>query len=289
MSEQCRCFEERSFDVNDLEIRARYWPVDNGLPVVAIHGWMDNAASFDALAKQLPGCEVLALDLAGNGLSGWRSGHGSYNIWDDFIDILAVADEMGWEQFHLLGHSRGAIVSFLLTSAMPDRIASLAVIDGMLPFATGMEETVSQMRQYLLDQKVNRERSSRTYSTLEEVLEKRCEKNGLSHDECMPLLERALKKTSNGQYAWTHDLRIHGASAIKLTQEHIQQFIDALQRPTLMVAAEQGMASWEELMQLAKEHEFMTPSVVPGGHHLHMTAASAPLVAEAISAWQSTL
>ena len=105
----------------------------------------------------------------------------------------------------------------------------------------------------------------------------------------MPLLERALKKTSDGQYAWTHDLRIHGASAIKLTEAHIEQFVDALRRPTLVIAAEQGMASWEELMTLAEKHEFMTSQVVPGGHHLHMTVTSAPLVAAAIRDWQSSL
>ena len=36
--------------------------------------------------RRLPGCEIVALDLAGHGLSGFRSPDASYNIWEDVGD-----------------------------------------------------------------------------------------------------------------------------------------------------------------------------------------------------------
>ena len=39
--------------------------------VLALHGWLDNAASFAPLAAAWPDCEIVALEFAGHG----RSGH----------------------------------------------------------------------------------------------------------------------------------------------------------------------------------------------------------------------
>src|SRR5690606_41685879 len=62
-------------------------------------------ASFDVLAPQLENVHLIALDCAGHGFSGHRS---SYNIWEDVGELFAVADLLGWNEFALLGHSRGA-------------------------------------------------------------------------------------------------------------------------------------------------------------------------------------
>ena len=47
-------------------------PGTGGQRVLALHGWLDNAASFVPLAAQLPGLELVAIDLPGH-----RSGRAS--------------------------------------------------------------------------------------------------------------------------------------------------------------------------------------------------------------------
>ena len=44
---------ERRFYVNDRLMAARCWHDSNKPPLLALHGWLDNAASFDLLAPQL--------------------------------------------------------------------------------------------------------------------------------------------------------------------------------------------------------------------------------------------
>ncbi|MGD8323921.1 MAG: alpha/beta fold hydrolase, partial [Gammaproteobacteria bacterium] len=102
---------ERTFDVPGLSLAAREWGTAGELPVIALHGWLDNAGSFDLLAPQLSGVHLIALDCAGHGLSGHRSPDATYNVWQDVPDVFAVASRLGWDRFTLLGHSRGAAIA----------------------------------------------------------------------------------------------------------------------------------------------------------------------------------
>src|SRR5690606_29062519 len=81
----------------------------------------------------LKGADVVALDLAGHGHSYHRTLQAAYNIWEDLPDILRAADQLGWQKFNLLGHSRGAIISALLIATLPERVISAALVGGYGP------------------------------------------------------------------------------------------------------------------------------------------------------------
>ena len=58
---------ERTFENNGIQLAAKEWGRSGYQPVIALHGWLDNANSFD---RMLPGMEhlhIIALDLAGHG------------------------------------------------------------------------------------------------------------------------------------------------------------------------------------------------------------------------------
>ena len=76
-----------SVSLPGLTLAAEVWGAPGERPVLASHGWLDNAGSFELLAPLLPGCEIVALDLAGHGLSDSRSPDSSYNIWQDVGDL----------------------------------------------------------------------------------------------------------------------------------------------------------------------------------------------------------
>jgi hypothetical protein len=44
---------ERTLAVNGLRLACKFWGEPDALPTLALHGWLDNAASFDAIGQQL--------------------------------------------------------------------------------------------------------------------------------------------------------------------------------------------------------------------------------------------
>ena len=128
---------ERSFQVNDLTLAAKEWGRSGYAPVIALHGWLDNAASFDRMLPFMENLHVIALDLAGHGRSSHRSRGSSYDIWIDIGEVISVADQMGWDRFSLIGHSRGAAIAGLIAGTYADRVAQLALIDGYVPEVLG--------------------------------------------------------------------------------------------------------------------------------------------------------
>ena len=121
------------------------------MPVLALHGWLDNCASFDFLAPLITSSntqtlDMVTLDLAGHGLSDHRSGLSAYNNWQDLIEILLVTEQLGWSRFALIGHSRGAMISTLFAATYPEKVTHLVGIEGLLPGTTEENQAPAQLR-----------------------------------------------------------------------------------------------------------------------------------------------
>ena len=52
-----------------INVSAKIWGPENGAPIIALHGWLDNADSFQGLAPWLNNYRLISIDLPGHGLS----------------------------------------------------------------------------------------------------------------------------------------------------------------------------------------------------------------------------
>lgn len=241
------------------------------MPVLALHGWLDNAASFALLGPALAGrCHVVAPDLTGHGRSDHRSADATYNIYDDLPQIRALVRHLGWERFALVGHSRGAIISALYAACFPEQITHLALLDGMAPPPIEEDAFVEQLRSFVTDRERLLGRPNRVYATLEDAIAARAEQ-GLDGPAAALIAQRNLTPCEGG-YTWTTDPRLRGGSAAKMTRAQIATLLASLPQRTLLLMAQQGLAATHpaQFHALASRLPGALVEEVPGGHHFHM-------------------
>lgn len=257
------------WQVNSLKLAGLAWGHAGQKPLLALHGWLDNAASFALLGPLLVGHHVIALDLTGHGQSAHRSADANYQIWDDLPEILGVLEDLGWESFDLLGHSRGAIIATLLASSYPERVNHLVLLDAVSPEPVPAEAFPQQMRKSLQDKPDLSTRANRVFPSVEEALASRVAR-GLPKEAATLLVERNLRHCDGG-VTWVTDPRLHGASAVKLTKTQIVAVLQALDMPTLLLLARHGSGQIPEVATMAREFiTSLTIDIVEGSHHFHM-------------------
>jgi len=255
--------------VNGLDLAGLSWGQAGERPLLAIHGWLDNAASFACLAPLMSGFHVVAPDLTGHGRSARRSADAGYQIWDDLPEILGVLDALGWDTFDLIGHSRGAIISTLLASAYPERVRRLVLLDAIAPDAVAEERFPRQLRTAMDDKRRLLQADNRRFPSVEAAVESRAAR-GLSGEAATLLVERNLRDGPDG-VAWMTDPRLRGASAVKMTQGQIRAVLQALHMPTLLLLARDTSAQMREITDSASRllHDVVVQTI-DGGHHFHM-------------------
>ena len=136
-------------------IAAKKWN-QQGIPTIGLHGWLDNANTFDRLAPLLPKLKLVSMDLPGHGQSGHRPPGMRYHYTDYVDEVMAVADALKWEKFAFLGHSMGAGIACLAASAFPDRIEKLLLIEGLGAVTGELDHVARALRRSILSMQPER-------------------------------------------------------------------------------------------------------------------------------------
>lgn len=278
---------ELRFTVNGMNFAAQEWGDSTHLPVLALHGWLDNAASFFALAPRLKNLHIVALDMAGHGQSEHRPGQMAYTPWDDINDILAVADHLGWTRFALLGHSRGAIIGTLAAGTFPERFIALGLVEGLLPEPARPEDAPKQLASAIQGLRVQQQKIPSVYPDMSIAIKAR--ERGmfpLGHAAAKALTERGVVAQAGG-VSWSTDPRLLAPSMIKLSREHLHAFVNQVNAPIKLLLADEGLPKlYTNYLHEVEQFPQLDVEVLSGGHHLHMEQ-EVDLVAEKLNAFFS--
>lgn len=274
---------ELQLTVNGMRFAAQEWGTPEQLPVLALHGWLDNSASFYALAPRLQNLHIIAVDLAGHGRSDRRPGQMAYTPWDDINDLLAIADHLGWERFAFLGHSRGAIISTLTAGAFPERILCMGLVEGLLPEPAPAEDAPKQLAKAIEGLRSQQQKLPSVYPDMEVAIKAR--ERGmfpLSYNAAKALTERGVVAQSNG-FSWSTDPRLLAPSIIRLSREQLAAFVSNVNMPVKLLLATEGLPKlYANYLQEVAGFPHIGYELLEGGHHLHMEQ-EVDLVAEKLN------
>lgn len=265
--------ESLSLDVPGLRLAALAWGPRDGRPVLCLHGWLDNAASFETLAPRLAseGYRVVALDLPGHGHSDHRAPGLAYDMLEWVVDVAAAADALGWPRFLLVGHSLGAAVAGLVAGTLPERVERLALLEGLAPNAVPAAEAPERLAKSIAGRGRRESRPPKAFPDLEAAAARlRDAVPELGLDGARRLVARGTRPVEGG-LTWRVDPRLRGTSPYRITEDHIRAFLGRIACPSLVVRADRG---WEFDPRVLAERagciRDLRVAEVPGGHHVHL-------------------
>lgn len=248
---------------------------DNSKPLIlALHGWLDNAASFIPLSQHLRDYHLVAIDFAGHGSSQHRSKDAHYHQMDFVHDLHELVVSQGWEKFILLGHSMGGIVGSLYVSSFPEKISHYISIESFGPLTKTAESSPAQLRESIESRLSVQAREAKHPDSIDAVIKARAKAGALSLEAAELLVNRNVFE-QDGELRYRTDRRLRTISSLRVTDDQAYSFMQNISCPTLAIKGEGGYTMMREKMQ-EREAWVKDLKIVecPGGHHLHMDQAS---------------
>lgn len=263
-------FKEISLTTPHLELAGLRWGNPHGIPVLALHGWLDNAASFVPMAPSFADMNIVALDWPGHGRSQHRHPSARYYITEFMWDIHAALDALGWESAHLLGHSLGAAISSIFATAAPERVRSITLIDALGPYANQPGDTARQLRRSSASVR-GKPRPRKTYASVEDMVQARLANSDLTEHAARLIVERSVQPAAGG-YEWSYDPGLYWISPLYFSEDQLLDCLHNIEAPVLTISA-QPFASPERERHYQRHIEAIPNGhheLITGGHHLHM-------------------
>ncbi|MBB4607290.1 pimeloyl-ACP methyl ester carboxylesterase [Xanthomonas arboricola] len=258
--------------------------------VLALHGWLDNAASFLPLSAHLHAqdLDLVLLDLPGHGHSAWLPTGAEYTLSSAIAILLQVADALGWERFSVLGHSLGGGVASLLAAAAPERVEALIAIEALGALAEPVESTATRLRDAVASARTLAQRPLRVFPSMEMPVRARMMANQLTEPAARLLVERGVCAVEGG-YSWCSDPRLTLPTAIRMTEAQIDVLLASIACPTQAIFATPAQVYFPDAL---RDHRVSLMrdarlQLLPGTHHVHMEAPDA--VAAVINGFLASL
>ncbi|MDP5137223.1 alpha/beta hydrolase [Rheinheimera baltica] len=239
----------------------------NRQPVLCLHGWLDNAASFIPLAHQMDDVPLVAIDFPGHGHSKHRGTDAYYYFFDWVQDVVTICRQQNWQQLTIIGHSMGGMVATALAAAFPELVAKIILIDSIGFVTDAPEHSAKQLREGITS-RLKPASGKPYYASFVDAAAARQRQSDFSLNEAMILTERGAVATTAG-VTWRADMRLRQRSVYRLTPEQAQALMLAVKCPVLAVLAKDGPFA----SQAFQAEYFSNLQLVwaTGGHHCHMT------------------
>ncbi len=108
--------------------------------VLAVHGWFGSARGWGSLPDYLDGSRFTYAFMDLRGYGDRQGDGGEFTMAEAAADALALADELGWDRFSLVGHSMGGKAIHQVLLQAPDRVRKLVAVNPVPATSVPMDE-----------------------------------------------------------------------------------------------------------------------------------------------------
>ena len=239
-------------------LRGLRWGRSGDASILALHGWLDNAASFARLAPLLMDADVVAIDLPGHGYSDHRPQGARYHFIDFIPVVLEAMNELG-----------AAIASFTAATE-PDRVKGLFLIDGLGPSSEKPHSAPGRLQRSIRRFVDCPATAATEYPDLDAMINARHRAGRIGKAGAVLLATRNAIQSERG-FRWRTDPRLLLPNPQYLTEEQVLAFLRKVEAPTVLGMASEGLLQGQSQTK-ERIRAFSNIDVVelPGAHHLHL-------------------
>lgn len=233
-----------------------------GRPLLFVHGHggakEDLMPWLDRLAER--GWHAVACDLRGHGSSAKPEDESEYSFDILTADLLALADQLGWQRFTLFGHSMGGMVAQVLALKCPERLDALILMDTSHTRPDRVEPAAAELGQQVV-------RQGGTALLVE--LQKSA---GPSPTETAAHLRMIAEDPSYDEWSTSKTLAMAAAAWAGLVRDIVEQpdrldRLKSLHVPTLVIVGEQDLGFLPQSRAIAAAIPGARLEVVAGAGH----------------------
>ncbi|MGS0826976.1 alpha/beta fold hydrolase [Shewanella sp. 0m-8] len=284
----CEPDNEITLVLPHITLAGRLWGVPDKPVILALHGWLDNANSFEPLSQYLTDYQILAIDWPGHGASQHRPGRYPLH-WVDYLydlDVLLETLPLTLKPHAILGHSLGGIIASAYTAAFPDEVSNLLLIEALSPLYEGEGKSKKRLQNSFADHRrylANLAKPAKSHRDIALAAHARHKFTALDLQWCELLTQRNMQNLDSG-VCWRSDPRLKLDSPLRLTYPQVDALMQAHKVNTLLISGNRGFPQLREAIPMANRWFNQLQTIeLEGDHHLHM--GNAEKVSTAISAF----
>ena len=263
---------------NGLQHHVIEHPAGERGTVVLLHGYLDLARSFTEVITALgsAGYRVFAPDFRGHGDTARVPPGGYYHAMDYVADLDDLLDALDLDRVHLVAHSMGGTVATRYAGVRPERVTTLALIEGVGPPAMPADVTPDRTLGWLNALKKARTRVPHPIRSLDEVVARmRMSHPAVPLETLRIMASRATCKADDGGLVFRFDPMHMTLSPMRYDAEAFEAFVARITCPVLMIDGG-SLADFPELAERARSYPGVRFAKIPGaGHMAHWTAPDA--------------
>ncbi|CAG2167993.1 unnamed protein product [Oppiella nova] len=281
--------KELRFPLPYGHLAAKEWGNPNGLPVLAVHGWLDNSGSFDPLIPHIlkpHDLHVVAIDEPGVGLSSHKPPGSEYGRWHTVLEMKRVIDHLKWKKCTVIGHSQGGHYALLFGASYPDLVDRVITIDIFKPLTYRGDKWAKKVSKIteihmkyenFLNEDPSRDSTAPVYSE-RDALKRMMEAHGnsLNEESARILMKRGTKKQKWG-LSFSRDIRLKVPSLDPPpTDDQMTKFMAHLNCDLMIIMANQTPYHIPDDIKhmyydIYRNHcRYFENVNLDGTHHLHM-------------------
>ena len=257
--------QDKFVNANGMRFHYLEWGNPDNPPMLLLHGFAQTCHSWDFVALGFSdNYRVIVLDQRGHGDSDWAS-DGDYSPETQQEDISGVVNELGLDNFVLMGLSMGGRNSFTYAANNSGKVKALVVVDAA---PQNMQQGTQNIRSFVQQD----DELDSVDAFVERVLQYNPRRDP---QQVRGSILHNLKELPNGKWTWKYDraLRSPGRrmGSDAETEKRLWGYIESLQCPTLLV---RGGASDIVAMDTADRMNQAIPNsriaTIEGAGHLVM-------------------